>query len=186
MTKPSDNKSTQVVDEAMLRAFAKGQLGEVEEVQVLALLEKNPKLQANVAAISIAPIVQKMQAHSQVIREKSLSSQVAAGGQPAEPSDQSGTIDIPDELSELNEYTIVRELGRGGMGIAYLARHNVTERLEVLKVLSEKFVADADAKDRFLQEVKVTSALDHPAIVQSYTVRITEETYCLRDGVCRG
>ena len=66
----------------------------------------------------------------------------------------------------LNDYTIGNLLGHGGMGAVYLARHKNTGEQIALKVMLSKVPVDGIAKERFLREIEVTSALQHPHIVQ--------------------
>ncbi|UGT39312.1 serine/threonine protein kinase [Nocardia yamanashiensis] len=65
-------------------------------------------------------------------------------------------------------YTIERQLGAGGMGVVYLARHPRLERLVALKVLNESFADDEKARARFEREAAMITALDHPNIVPIY------------------
>lgn len=64
------------------------------------------------------------------------------------------------------QYTTLRELGRGAMGVVYQARHNDTGRLVALKVIVPESAAARSAVDRFLRERKVISQLQHPNIVE--------------------
>jgi serine/threonine protein kinase len=75
----------------------------------------------------------------------------------------------PPELRDYPDYEIVRELGRGGMGVVYLARNKLTERQEALKVVNQRRFDRADTKDRFLREIRSAVRLDHPNIVRAYT-----------------
>lgn len=68
----------------------------------------------------------------------------------------------PDAL-QFAGYEIVRELGRGGMGVVYLARNRVLDRLEAVKVLSRP-----SSEDRFQQEVRALARLCHPNVVTVY------------------
>ena len=61
-------------------------------------------------------------------------------------------------------YTIERELGRGGAAVVYLARDNRQERHVALKVL-HKELAQAIGAQRFLREIKHSSALQHPHLL---------------------
>src|SRR6056297_170796 len=63
-----------------LRDFAKGRLDERTEQKVLALLEADPELAAQVAAISADSVIAKMRSHSKLVSNRSLSSQLSAGG----------------------------------------------------------------------------------------------------------
>jgi serine/threonine protein kinase len=66
-------------------------------------------------------------------------------------------------------YTILRELGQGGMGRVYHARDNRLERDVALKVIRSE-VLSADLLARFQQEARAVARLDHPHIVQIYEV----------------
>ena len=68
------------------------------------------------------------------------------------------------------EYSLERELGRGGMGIVYLAREVQLERLVAIKVLHSALAAQPDARDRFLREARTAANLSHPNIVPIHRV----------------
>lgn len=63
-------------------------------------------------------------------------------------------------------YTTLREIGRGSMGVVYLARHNVTGRSVALKHIIPESAAAQSAIDRFLREMSVVSQLKHPHIIE--------------------
>jgi tetratricopeptide (TPR) repeat protein/TolB-like protein/predicted Ser/Thr protein kinase len=64
----------------------------------------------------------------------------------------------------ISHYEILAEISRGGMGVVYRARDTRLEREVALKVLPPELVADADRKQRFVQEARAASALEHPHI----------------------
>jgi predicted Ser/Thr protein kinase len=68
------------------------------------------------------------------------------------------------------EYSLERELGRGGMGIVYLAREVQLDRLVAIKVLPNELTARADVKERFLREARMAASLSHPHIVPIHRV----------------
>ncbi len=70
------------------------------------------------------------------------------------------------ELAAINGYELLEELGRGGMGAVYLARHNETDEKVALKVMLPKVAADDAARQRFLREISVTKSLTHRHIVE--------------------
>jgi serine/threonine protein kinase/Flp pilus assembly protein TadD len=74
------------------------------------------------------------------------------------------------ELGTIGEYQIVREIGRGGMGIVYEARQLSLNRRVALKVLPFAAALDPRALARFKQESLAAAQLDHPQIVHVYTV----------------
>ena len=63
-------------------------------------------------------------------------------------------------------FTTIRELGRGGMGVVFQARHNETGRMVALKLIVPESAATRSAIDRFLREMSVISQLKHPNIVE--------------------
>lgn len=87
-------------------------------------------------------------------------------------------------LSGISRYTLLRELGRGGMGAVYLAQDGATGGLVALKVMLPKIAADAEARARFLREAKVTSELRHPNIVAVHDVGNAAGAFCLTTESC--
>jgi len=63
------------------------------------------------------------------------------------------------------QYEILREVGRGGMGIVFLARDLKLERLIAIKTLPPNLAADDVIRARFLREARTAAALTHPNIV---------------------
>src|SRR5215467_12910122 len=72
--------------------------------------------------------------------------------------------------ARLGPYEIVAPLGAGGMGEVYKARDTRLERLVAVKVLPADKVADAARKQRFIQEARAASALNHPNIVTIHDI----------------
>ena len=64
----------------------------------------------------------------------------------------------------VGKYTIVRELGRGGMGRVYLATEQPLGRSVALKALSPELARDPVYRERFRREAKAAAALTHPGI----------------------
>jgi eukaryotic-like serine/threonine-protein kinase len=63
------------------------------------------------------------------------------------------------------QFQIVRELGRGGMGIVFLARDIALHRLVAIKVLRYEFTSSEEHRERFRREARMTARLSHPSIV---------------------
>jgi eukaryotic-like serine/threonine-protein kinase len=66
-------------------------------------------------------------------------------------------------------YQIVRELGRGGMGIVFLARDVALHRLVAIKVLRHEFAGSEEHRERFRREARMTARLSHANIVPVHT-----------------
>ncbi|MGH2508405.1 MAG: serine/threonine-protein kinase [Ktedonobacteraceae bacterium] len=71
-----------------------------------------------------------------------------------------------ESLCDIQGYTLLRELGRGGMGAVYLARHEDTGEQVALKVLLPSLSATEQAIAAFLREIEVTHALQHRNLVK--------------------
>jgi hypothetical protein len=67
-------------------------------------------------------------------------------------------------------FSIDRELGRGGMGVVYVARDVALERLVAIKLLPAEFAEQPEAKQRFLREARTAAGLSHPNIVPIHLV----------------
>jgi serine/threonine-protein kinase len=65
-------------------------------------------------------------------------------------------------------YEVVRELGRGGMAVVFLAGDPLLGREVAVKVLSPQLLADRDFRARFDREARVIAAMQHHAIVPLY------------------
>src|ERR1043166_8851130 len=64
---------------------------------------------------------------------------------------------------------VVREIGRGGMGVVFLARDIALHRLVAIKVLRYEFASSEDHRERFRREARMTARLSHPNIVPVHT-----------------
>ena len=78
--------------------------------------------------------------------------------------------------SMVGRYEIISAIGKGGMGEVYLAQDTKLERKVAIKFLSEDFSQDSDKLNRFIQEAKAASALNHPNILTVYEIGKFEET----------
>src|ERR1041385_4956353 len=71
------------------------------------------------------------------------------------------------------EYSLQREIGRGGMGIVYLARDVQLDRDVAIKVLPPQLARRAEARERFIREARTAAGLSHPNIVPIHRVSET-------------
>ena len=96
----------------------------------------------------------------------SLESPSKLGKQSTSPA----TSSLPPGLAEHADYEVLRELGRGGMGVVYLAENRLMGRKEVLKVVGSHLLNRQGVLERFLREIRSAASLNHPNIVTAYSV----------------
>src|SRR6185436_2635964 len=70
----------------------------------------------------------------------------------------------------LAHYTIISKIGAGGMGEVYRARDTRLDREVAIKLLPAEVSSRADRLQRFEQEARATSALNHPNILTVYDI----------------
>lgn len=70
------------------------------------------------------------------------------------------------DLRAIHEYTLLEELGHGGMGAVYLARHRRTGAPVAIKLMLPQVAADERAVDLFQREVRNTMSLAHRHVVR--------------------
>ncbi|MHB8709689.1 MAG: protein kinase domain-containing protein, partial [Desulfuromonadales bacterium] len=75
-------------------------------------------------------------------------------------------------------YTLLRQLGEGGFGVVYLARHNPTDRLVALKITKEAVKQEESLILRFKREIAIMQRLVHPHLVRLYDEGITPDGNC--------
>jgi hypothetical protein len=68
------------------------------------------------------------------------------------------------------QYSLQRELGRGGMGVVYLARDVRLDRSVAIKLLPPELAAHSKLRDRFMREARTAARLSHPYIVPIHAV----------------
>ncbi len=86
-------------------------------------------------------------------------------------------------VAPIGRFEVVRELGRGGMGIVYLARDSRLGREVALKGLSRSGpLADPRARDRLLHEARAAARLQHPGIIAVHEIHEHEgQTWLVMD-----
>ena len=78
----------------------------------------------------------------------------------------------------IGHYSIVSELGRGGMGVVYKAHEESLNRFVALKVLGQHLSEDESYVERFKREAQSAAALNHPNIVQVYSIDDFDGRHC--------
>ena len=86
------------------------------------------------------------------------------------PGDSVDPLFLTFQSALAGRYSIDRELGRGGMGIVYLAREVHLDRPVAIKLLPPDRAAQALLRQRFLREARLAASLSHPNIIPIHAV----------------
>ncbi|MDQ2855379.1 MAG: serine/threonine-protein kinase, partial [Acidobacteriota bacterium] len=78
--------------------------------------------------------------------------------------------------TKLGRYEIRSKIGEGGMGEVYLAQDSELDRTAAIKILPESLAANQHRLQRFIQEAKAASALNHPNILTIYEIGAGENS----------
>jgi serine/threonine-protein kinase len=94
------------------------------------------------------------------------------------PDDKTSLIAIGREDPYLGKvladrFDIIDIIGKGGMGVVYLAKHQVLDRMVAIKMLQAELTQDDSSVKRFQQEAKAASHLNHPHLISLYDFGVT-------------
>lgn len=98
----------------------------------------------------------------------------------------SGTDFTLTEEITLGEFRLLRRLGRGGMSEVYLAEQTLLKRHVAIKVLRPELMLDESLRQRFQKEALAVAGLNHPNIVQVYTVGEAEGRFYIAQEYVNG
>lgn len=158
-------------DEA-LRDYGLGKLDGPAELNVEGHLEQCPECRQRLAAVSSDSFLGRLRASQKAAGrtsagEPAIDATISLGA--VHPAPPPSAESLPPGLAAHPDYQIKRELGRGGMGVVYLAYNGLTGRDEVLKVIGRHIVERPGAVDRFMREIRAVAGLRHPNIVAGYS-----------------
>ena len=81
--------------------------------------------------------------------------------------------------TKIGRYEIRSQLGAGGMGEVYLAQDSKLDRTVALKILPNDLSSDQSRMNRFIQEARTASSLNHPNILTIYEIEEVDTTHLI-------
>ncbi len=149
-----------------LRAVEAGQTPDLQ-----AFLQRHPESAAELAALLADPA--RLEALRLAEWPTAPPSRAPHPAEPQGTTDERGRPGDPGAGTGarfFGEYELLGEIGRGGMGIVFRARHVPLNRVVALKTVLTGRLADAGELDRFRREAEAVAGLDHPHIVPVYQI----------------
>ncbi len=153
-----------------LSAFGLGKLDEHSAEAVDRHLEQCTTCRERVAVMSADSFLAR-------VRDARADRKVHSGQSPPSGMDYVAGVNLapppasetlPPGLADHPDYEIKRELGRGGMGVVYLAHNKLMGRDDALKVMGRHLIERPRVLERFLREIRSVAKLRHPNIVAAY------------------
>eukprot|EP00913_Durusdinium_trenchii_P008900 g8366.t1 len=128
------------------------------------MLEKHPELHRLLGCLeSLDALAALPEAAPAEKRPSSIDAPTQIGFEPSDNLKRSVGDDEP--LEEFGKYELLREIGRGGMGVVFLARQRDLDRTVALKMILSNRLASPDDIRRFNSEAKAAGGVHHPNIV---------------------
>ena len=165
----SDRDPFEVVAESFLARYRAGERPSIEE-----LAARHPEL--------AGPIRKLLPALVRVERDLSVDPDPGPGSKTERPP----LVPVPGKERRLGDYRILREIGRGGMGVVYEAEQVSLGRRVALKVLPGQVAADRVTLERFRREAKAAARLHHTQHRAGLRGRPRRRGRLLRDAVHPG
>src|SRR4030095_3924449 len=88
--------------------------------------------------------------------------------------------------TKLGRYEIRSKIGAGGMGVVYLAQDTKLERKVAVKILHPDLAGNSERMNRFVQEAKAASSLNHPNILTIHEIDHIDSTYFIATELIEG
>lgn len=122
----------------------------------------------------------------EMIKERAVSRVSQSRAIPIPGTGIQGTSSIPTTIGSERRYEIIKEIGRGGMGVVYLAKDTRLDREVALKVLPTSIKSNDRVIQTFIREAKSAAALNHPNIITVFDTGVQDGDYYISMEVIDG
>lgn len=112
--------------------------------------------------VLVDPVDSRSESESELAPDQPTQLEIPSSAPLSHPHGDS-SVELP--TSRFGKYELIAEIGRGGMGVIFKARHCDLDRLVALKLILANRLASAEQIRRFYQEAKAAGGLKHPNIV---------------------
>ncbi|MEQ8835506.1 MAG: serine/threonine-protein kinase, partial [Lacipirellulaceae bacterium] len=181
--------------EETLRQLCRGQQSEEHEALLFTHVDRCTKCQTLIEQLGGGSLEAAQSLQDKVSDEESVVLQErlrklkkerpSSAGTPSAVrfEDLSPWIDVGDEsLGRVDEYDLVRCVGRGGMGVVFEAYDRKLQRSVALKLMSPALLAGESNGERFLREARTAASINHPNVVSIHAVsKIRELPYLVME-----
>jgi serine/threonine protein kinase len=177
------------VSDEVLQALIDGTLSREDESRLERELTNSPSLRARLELLSggdqfpsgSVPIPelhhsQRLSIAMQAVDRHLTDSRLSTDSNPTIHSlPKLGSETPPSSVNiDINGITVLREIGRGGMGVIYEGIDQVLGRRVAIKLISPMRAANPDARERMIREAQATAALHHENIVSIHSVQMVD------------
>jgi len=179
---------TQSIDEDLLVAVLEGRASEEIEKKVEVAIQEDPSIRLRMEQLSgaihwplgSAPAISSTVSeslHTAILRLEQDWDQVLATHTGRSLSDQQVHGDI--SFTDIPSVRIVREIGRGGMGVVFEGFDDALGRRVAIKQLHPQYYRDVQTKDRLKREAQAIASLNHPHVLAIYGLQLIGGYPCL-------
>jgi serine/threonine protein kinase len=178
----------QNIDDLMLCDLLAGNLSQSQESELEQIIVSNPEIQSRLEQLAgahqwpVGSAPQPMMDNSEHLADRIEKLQSGRGEieQSVTRATSTDTVAIEDRIAKLNKelvgYRVVREIGRGGMGIVYEGIDESLKRPVAVKVLKDwglfenEYSQKINSSQRLIEEAQAIAALQHENILSIYSI----------------